>query len=38
MKKPALFGLVFLGLVACSDVPSPVGPALAPTQSPTTRE
>ena len=34
MRKLALFGLASLTLAACSDVPSPVGPTLAPTQSP----
>ena len=34
MKKLALLGLASLALAACSDVPSPVGPALAPTPSP----
>ena len=34
MKKLALLGLASLALAACSEVPSPVAPQLAPTQSP----
>ena len=34
MKKIPLLGLASLAIAACSDVPSPVGPTLAPSASP----
>jgi len=34
MKKLGLLGLLSLALAGCSDAPSPVGPALAPTAGP----